>query len=102
MINPEMKMTSPETMYLLEHSSEIEDKYAGRYIAIHGDKVVFVYAGDLWLVSSNGGMAKKITSHPGLERFPKFSPEGESIAFTAEYDGNNDIFVIPSPFSYAQ
>ena len=40
MINPEMKMTSPETLYLLEHSSEIEDKYAGRYIAIHGDKVV--------------------------------------------------------------
>jgi hypothetical protein len=40
MINPEMKMTSPETMYLLEHSSEIEDRYAGRYIAIHGDKIV--------------------------------------------------------------
>lgn len=40
MINPEMKMTSPETVYLLEHSSEIEDKYAGKYIAIHGDNVI--------------------------------------------------------------
>ncbi len=78
-----LSLTAPETRLM-------------RFPDIHGDKVVFVYAGDLWVVSSNGGMAKKITSHPGMEIFPKFSPEGESIAFTAEYDGNNDIFVIPS------
>lgn len=67
-----------------------------RYPDIHKDKVVFAYAGDLWLVSSEGGIARRLTSHPGLEYGPKFSPDGKYIAFTASYDGNKDVFVIPS------
>ncbi|HNR40513.1 MAG TPA: protease, partial [Acidobacteriota bacterium] len=63
---------------------------------IHGDQVVFTYAGDLWIVSSQGGVARKLTTYPGQERFPKFSPDGRSVAFTGDYDGNNDVFVIPT------
>ncbi|MCK5739793.1 PD40 domain-containing protein, partial [bacterium] len=67
-----------------------------RFPDIHENQVIFVYAGDLWTVAANGGMARKITSFEGLESYPKFSPNGKSIAFTAAYDGNNDVFTIPS------
>jgi tricorn protease len=67
-----------------------------RFPDIHKDKIAFVYAGDLWLVSSQGGVARKLTSHPGAELFPKFSPDGRSIAFTGAYDGNADVYVIPT------
>ncbi len=63
---------------------------------IQGDKIVFVYAGDLWGVARAGGVAQRLTSHEGNERFPKFSPDGRTIAFTAEYDGNLDAFTIPA------
>ncbi len=67
-----------------------------RFPDIHDDKVVFVYAGDLYLVSANGGMARRITSNKGYESFPHFSPDGSLIAFTGQYDGNTEVFVIPS------
>ncbi|MEW6741252.1 MAG: PDZ domain-containing protein [Planctomycetota bacterium] len=67
-----------------------------RYPDIHDDKVAFVYGGDLWLAASAGGVARRLTSHPGPELFPTFSPDGKSIAFSATYDGNMDIYVIPS------
>jgi len=63
---------------------------------IHKDKVAFVYGGDLWLASSSGGAARRITSHPGRELFPKFSPDGKWIAFTAQYDGNFNVYVGPA------
>lgn len=67
-----------------------------RFPDIHQDQVVFSYGGDLWLVSSSGGVARRITTHPGLELFPKFSPDGKWIAFTGQYDGNFNVYVIPS------
>ena len=67
-----------------------------RYPDIHKDKIVFTYAGDLWLVSSEGGVARRLTSHIGLETGAKFSPDGKHIAFTASYDGNNDVYVMPA------
>jgi tricorn protease len=63
---------------------------------IQGDRIVFVYGGDLWTVSRSGGVAARLTTHEGVERFPKISPDGRSIAFTAEYDGNVDAFTIPA------
>ncbi len=63
---------------------------------IHGDRVVFVHGGDLWLVSSEGGEARRLTTHVGFESQPKFSPDGEWIAFTGDYDGNPDVYVIPA------
>ncbi|MCK4224410.1 MAG: PD40 domain-containing protein [candidate division Zixibacteria bacterium] len=67
-----------------------------RFPDIHQDKIVFVYAGDLWLVPSEGGIARRLTTHIGLELFPKFSPDGRFIAFTGDYDGNADVYVIPT------
>ena len=66
-----------------------------RYPDIHDNLVVFMYGGDLWTVPAGGGDATRLTSSPGLELRPKFSPDGSMIAFTAEYDGNRDVYVIP-------
>jgi tricorn protease len=67
-----------------------------RFPDICKDKIVFSYAGDLWLVPSAGGDARRITSSPGLELFPKFSPDGKWIAFTGQYDGNFNVYVMPA------
>ncbi|HYX40697.1 MAG TPA: hypothetical protein VE821_03315, partial [Pyrinomonadaceae bacterium] len=65
-----------------------------RFPDIHGDMIAFVYAGDIWTVPAAGGTARRLTSHAGLELFPKFSPDGRWIAFSGEYDGTRQIFVI--------
>ena len=67
-----------------------------RYPDIHKDKIAFTYGGDLWVVSSQGGVARKLTSHPGEEVFPKFSPDGKYIAFTGEYEGGTHVYVMPA------
>ena len=59
-------------------------------------QIVFVYAGDLWIVGREGGTAARLTTGGGVETDPKFSPDGSSIAFTGEYDGNVDVFVVPA------
>ena len=61
---------------------------------IHGNRIAFVYAGDIWIVDANGGVARRLTSHEGLEQFPKFSPDGKWIAFTGDYSGNRQVHVI--------
>lgn len=66
------------------------------YPDVSETQIVFSYANDLWIVSKAGGVADKISSPPGVERFPKFSPDGKSIAFTGNYDGNEDVYTIPS------
>ncbi|HET6169846.1 MAG TPA: hypothetical protein VFE01_06680, partial [Terracidiphilus sp.] len=67
-----------------------------RFPDLHGDKVVFTYAGDLWTASTSGGMATRLTAHPGVEMFAKFSPDGKWIAFTGQYDGDEQVYVIPA------
>ena len=62
-----------------------------RFPDVHGDRVVFVYAGDLWMASTEGGSATRLTAHPGLEVFPKFSPDGQWVAFTGQYDGDEQV-----------
>lgn len=59
-------------------------------------QIVFVYAGDLWSVPRDGGDAVRLTSGTGVETDPIFSPDGSQIAFTGEYDGNVDVFVVPA------
>jgi tricorn protease len=61
----------------------------------HGDKVVFTYAGDLWTASASGGLAARLTAHTGMELFAKFSPDGKWIAFTGQYDGDEQVYIIP-------
>ena len=58
--------------------------------------IVFVFAGDLWSVPRSGGAAMRLTAGVGLESNPSFSPDGKSIAFTGQYDGNTDVFVVPA------
>jgi tricorn protease len=67
-----------------------------RFPTIHGQRLVFCYAGDLYSVAATGGIARRLTSHPGYEMFPHFSPDGKWIAFTGQYDGNTEIYVIPA------
>ena len=67
-----------------------------RFPDIHGNRIVLSYAGDLWTVSSHGGVATRLTAHPGLELFPKFSPDGRWVAFTGQYDGDEQVCVIPA------
>jgi tricorn protease len=67
-----------------------------RFPDVHKGWITFVYAGDVYLVGADGGTAQRLTSHPGNELYPKFSPDGTQIAFSAEYNGTRQVFVIPS------
>ena len=67
-----------------------------RFPAIHGDQLVFSYAGDLYTAPANGGIARRLTSHEGYEMFARFSPDGKTIAFTGQYDGNTEVYVMPA------
>lgn len=68
-----------------------------RFPAVHGDQVVFSYAGDLYTVPLTGGTARKLTTDPkGFELFPRFSPDGSMIAFTGQYDGNTEVYLMPA------
>lgn len=58
-----------------------------RFPTIHGNHVVFSYAGDLYTVQKSGGIARQLTNDKGNELFPRFSPDGKYIAFTGQYDG---------------
>ncbi len=67
-----------------------------RYPDIHGEQVVFCYAGDIWKSDLDGRNVVRLTAHPGQEVFPKFSPDGKWIAFTGQYDGDDQVYVMPS------
>ena len=67
-----------------------------RFPDIAGNRVAFAYAGDIWTAPDQGGRAVRLTAHPGLELFPKFSPDGRWIAFTGQYDGDEQVYVIPA------
>ena len=66
-----------------------------RFPSTNGSEVVFSYGGDLYTAPINGGEAKRLTSHVGYEMFARYSPDGQSIAFTGEYDGNREVYLIP-------
>lgn len=67
-----------------------------RFPDLHGDRIAFVYAGDIWTASASGGEARRLTTGDGLELFPRFSPDGAWIAFTGHDDGTSDVYVMPS------
>jgi tricorn protease len=64
--------------------------------ALNRTQIVFSYAGDLWTVNREGGAAIRLTSGIGIETLPVFSPDGETVAFTGEYDGNTDVYTMPA------
>src|SRR6266436_2297800 len=65
-----------------------------RYPSIGGDAIVFAAEGDLWKVPLAGGIALRLTAFEGEEAFPKLSPDGKLVAFTAQYEGNDDVYVM--------
>ena len=65
-----------------------------RFPTLSKTQIVFNYGGDLWIVSRDGGDARRLTSGVGVETRPAFSPDGTMIAFTGEYDGNRDVYVV--------
>ncbi|HKK73910.1 MAG TPA: PDZ domain-containing protein [Saprospiraceae bacterium] len=67
-----------------------------RQPSLSAEHIVFVYANDLWLVDRKGGDARRLTTDEGAESNPHFSPDGKTIAFTAQYDGNTDVYSIPT------
>ena len=65
-----------------------------RQPAVSKDQIAFVYAGDIWVVPKKGGTAVRLSSPAGEESFPRFSPDGSKIAYSAAYDGNLDVYVV--------
>jgi tricorn protease len=90
-----MRLTGLFVLLALFASTTAADTRLLRFPDIHGDKVVFSYAGDIWTASTTGGDARRLTSHPGQELFARFSPDGQHIAFTGQYDGGEQVYVIP-------
>ncbi len=76
--------------------AQAAEKALPRYPTIHGNTVVFEAAGDLWQVNRDGGTAQRLTTDRGMDLMPRFSPDGKWIAFTGQYDGNTDVYVIPA------
>ncbi|MGH9768269.1 MAG: protease, partial [Blastocatellia bacterium] len=64
--------------------------------ALSKTQIAFTFAGDLWIVAREGGEATRLTTGVGYEFSPIFSPDGERIAFTGQYDGNTDVFIVPA------
>jgi tricorn protease len=66
-----------------------------RFPALHGDTIIFTAEGDLWSVTTKGGDARRLTSNPGEESLAMISPDGKSVAFSAEYEGPTDVYTMP-------
>jgi tricorn protease len=66
-----------------------------RFPSLHGDTVVFTAEGDLWRVGVTGGVAQRLTTHPGQETDAAISPDGELVAFSAEYEGPTEVYIMP-------
>jgi len=67
-----------------------------RFPTIAEGQIVFTYAGDIYSVRSIGGVARKLTNHEGFEMFARFSPDGKHLAFTGQYDGNTEVYLMPA------
>src|SRR5437762_1208174 len=66
-----------------------------RFPTTNGSQIVFCYAGELYTVAKEGGIARRLTSGPGYTSFPRFSGDGKQLAFTSQYDGNTEVYVMP-------
>src|ERR1700731_1939021 len=67
-----------------------------RFPTTNDREIVFCYAGELYTVGKDGGIARRLTSGPGYTSFPRFSPDGKQVAFTSQYDGNTEVYVMPA------
>jgi tricorn protease len=91
-----MKKFLPIIALMISYLGASQGTQLLRQPTLSNTDVVFVYANDLWKAPLNGGDAVRLTSDEGYESNPHFSPDGKMIAFTAQYDGNVDVYVIPA------
>jgi tricorn protease len=91
-------MIAAGTAALLTAASSVaaQETLLVREPTVSATHIAFAYANDLWTVPREGGDARRLTSFPGLESDPHFSPDGRWIAFTGQYDGNTDVYVVPA------
>jgi tricorn protease len=83
-------------LMLSQSASTVDNPLLAQQPALSATQIVFVFAGDLWSVPRAGGDARRLTTGVGVESGPSFSPDGQWIAFTGQYDGNTDVFVVPA------
>ncbi|MGH8272969.1 MAG: protease, partial [Gammaproteobacteria bacterium] len=81
---------------LAAHPALAANDALARFPTIHGNTIVFEAGGNLWKVGLSGGEAERLTADPGYDEMPRFSPNGQWIAFTGQYDGQNDVYVMPA------
>jgi tricorn protease len=89
-----LRILGSSLLLLLAVRVPAEEARLLRFPASHGDRIVFTYAGNLYTVSASGGTARRLTSHEGFEMFARFSPDGRSLAFTGQYDGNTEVYLM--------
>ncbi|MGZ5432503.1 MAG: S41 family peptidase, partial [Thermoanaerobaculia bacterium] len=82
----------PSTLYAID----IHDTRLLTQPAVSAERIAFAYANDLWVANPDGSAVRRLTSHPGVEGNPRFSPDGKWIAFSGEYDGNTDVYIVAS------
>jgi tricorn protease len=82
------------SLFQLNAAAQTDPPLLLRYPTLSNTQIVFNYGGDLWIVSRDGGDARRLTSGIGTETDPFFSPDGTQVAFTGEYDGNVDVYVV--------
>lgn len=78
------------------NSNKGNDNLLCRFPTLHNNTIVFEAAGNLWKVSRDGGVASRLTNDPGYDMMPRFSPDGKTIAFTGQFEGNVDVYTIPA------
>ena len=93
---PVLRIISFVLLFVIATVATAEETRLLRFPDIHEDRVVFVYAGDLYVAATAGGTAVRLTSHEGMELYPKFSPDGSAVAYSAEYNGTRQVYVIPT------
>ncbi len=81
---------------LLSQTAPADETRLMRFPSTNGKQVVFSYADQLYTVGLDGGEARRLTNGPGYAVFPRFSPDGTQIAFTAQYDGNTEVYLMPA------
>jgi len=82
------------SIFCLAQGNSQDEARLLRFPAIHGNQIVFTYSGDLYTVLKEGGVARKLTTDDGYEMFARFAPDGKRIAFTAQYDGNTEVYTM--------
>ncbi len=88
-------LAAAPTLAPVSPPAQADGKGFYRQPALHGDTIVFSAEGDLWTVPTSGGTAQRLTTHPGIENHPVVSPDGQTVAFTARYEGPTEVYTMP-------